>query len=97
MNIDLLKCITHAKSQEYIDTIFTQGCIPLNTKPIRITSRTATLIDHLYYNRYDKNTHSGIFVSDFTDHFGIISPIKHCTTNLRLNLCATELLNSADS
>ena len=54
MNIDLLKCTTHVKSQEYIDNSFSQGFIPLITKPTRVTDYTATLIDHLLYNRHDR-------------------------------------------
>ena len=59
MNIDLLKCTTHVKSQEYIDNYFSQGFIPLITKPTRATDYTATLIDQLLYNRHDIRTQSG--------------------------------------
>ena len=77
MNIDLLKCTTHVKSQEYIDNSFSQGFIPLITKPTRVTDYTATLIDHLLYNRHDRRTQSGILVSDISDHYGIFSIIQH--------------------
>ena len=76
MNIDLLKCTTHVKSQEYIDNSFSQGFIPLITKPSRVTDYTATLVDHLLYNRHDRRTQSGILVSDISDHYGIFRFIQ---------------------
>jgi len=41
--------------------------------PTRITSRTATLIDHIYYSESTKNSDSikvktGNFISDISDH-----------------------------
>ena len=79
MNIDLLKCTTHVKTQEYLDNIFAQGFVPLITKPTRVTEYTATLIDHIYHNKNEKPTHSGIIISDISDHFGIFSVVKNCS------------------
>ena len=48
MNIDLLKFSEHGKTAEYLDNIFSQSFLPLIVKPTRITSHSATLIDHIY-------------------------------------------------
>ena len=48
-----------------------QGCIPRITKPTRITSTTATPIDHLCSNRTHTNYDSRIIVTDMTIHFRI--------------------------
>jgi hypothetical protein len=87
MNIDILKLNTHAKTQEYIDNIFSHGFIPLITKPTRVAAHTATLIDHLYYNRHNKKTSSGVLITDLADHFGVFSIIKaiNKTRHMRKN------------
>jgi len=51
MNIDLLKFEQHTKTGEYLDNLFSQGSLPLITKPTRVTSHSATLIDHIYTNK----------------------------------------------
>ena len=48
MNIDLLKYSQHSKTGTYLENTFTQGFLPLITKPTRISSHSATLIDHIY-------------------------------------------------
>ena len=53
MNIDLLQCQSHMKTNDYLDNLFSNGFIPEITKPTRITSHSATLIDHIYTNKPD--------------------------------------------
>ena len=76
MNIDLLQFSSHAKTEEYLENIFTSGFIPLITKPTRITPFSATLIDHIYTNKQLIESSSGIVICDVSDHFGIFSIIK---------------------
>ena len=81
MNIDLLKCDTHSKTNEYLDNIITHGYFPVITKPTRICSSTATLIDHIYTNNISSTHHSGIIITDVADHFRtflIIQNKKQC-------------------
>lgn len=70
-NIDLLKYNSHDKTNDYVDNLFTQGFLPLITKPTRVTSISATLIDHIYTNDICKTSTSGIILTDIADHFGI--------------------------
>ena len=74
INIDLLKFSTHNKTNEYLDKTFSQGCMPIITKPTRVTPYSSTLIDHIYINK-QTNTTSGIIRTDIADHFGIFSII----------------------
>ncbi len=76
INIDLLKFSNNAKTNEYLENTFTHGFIPLITKPTRITPYSATLIDHLYTNKQQLNSTSGIILCDVSDHFGIFSIIR---------------------
>lgn len=73
INIDLLKYIDHPKTNDYLEDIFSQGFIPLITKPSRITNHSATLIDHIYTNKRETHSSSGIVITDLSDHFGIFS------------------------
>ena len=59
MNIDLLKCHSHQQTERCLDMIYSFDLLPVITKPTRITSHTATLIDHIYTNTVNRLT-SGI-------------------------------------
>ena len=79
MNIDLLKYKIHNGTSEYLDTLFSNGFLPLITKPTRITDHSATLIDHIYTNDLSSPYKSGIIITDLADHFGIFTmPTKVC-------------------
>ena len=69
-NIDLLKFQQHAKTNEYLDNIYSHGFLPVITKPTRVCTSTATLIDHIYTNDMSSSFLSGIVLSDLADHFG---------------------------
>ena len=74
MNVDLLKFESHNKTNDYLDNIFTRGCVPMITKPTRVTMSSASLIDHIYTNNVEYSCTSGIVITDLADHFGIF----HC-------------------
>ena len=83
MNIDLLKHQTHQQTGQYIDMLYSYDLLPVITKPTRITSHTATLIDHIYTNTIN-NLVSGIVTVDISDHLPIfcvagVSPKRQCT------------------
>ena len=69
-NIDLLKFQTHGKTSDFIESTISKGYLPLITKPTRVTTYSATLIDHIYSNATSQNYDSGIKISDVADHFG---------------------------
>ena len=82
-NIDLLKYSSHAKTNEYVDNIFTRGFVPLITKPTRMFPSSATLIDHIYSNNIQSNSSSGIIVTDVADHFGIFHTVRNLKKHLQ--------------
>ena len=53
--------------------MYSNSFIPLITRPTRVTSTSATLIDNIYTNNLQniQNTLSGISTTDMTDHFTI--------------------------
>ena len=72
-NVNLLNCDRHIPSQEFVDTLFSNSFIPCTTKPTRVTSRSATLIDNIFTNDIvgGNNNLSGILYTDISDHFPI--------------------------
>ena len=81
-NIDLLKVNIHAKTNEFVNDVISQGFLPKITRPTRITPHSATLIDHIYYandNRpTSQNSTSGIIITDVADHFGTFHIVNKC-------------------
>jgi hypothetical protein len=77
MNIDLLKFQAHAKTNDYLDNIFSRGYLPVITKPTRVCTSSATLIDHIYTNDIASSFLSGIVITDLADHFGIYFSITN--------------------
>ena len=53
-NIDLLKSESCDFANNFTEQLFTSSFYPLITKPTRITSHTATLIDNMFTNNIDK-------------------------------------------
>ena len=76
VNINLLKFSNHQKTNEYLENTFQSGFIPTITKPTRVTTSSATLIDHIYTNDLKNKFTNGIILTDVADHFGIFH-IKH--------------------
>ena len=73
INIDLAKCGVNKQTAEYIDTLLVHNFVPIVIMPTRITSKSATLIDHIYYyegknNKRNIHAKSGNLLNDLTDH-----------------------------
>ena len=72
INIDLTKCTNNQEITDYVDNLLINNFLPVTVLPTRITTRSATLIDHLYY--YEGTRHRETFVKsancleDITDH-----------------------------
>ena len=76
-----LNCLDYNKNLEirtFYNRIFAHGCIPLITKPTRVTSKIVSLIDNIFTNFiFDTSLKlkKGIIKSDVSDHFPVfISP-----------------------
>ena len=74
-NINLFNIDKHAASQDFADAMFSHSFFPTITKPTRVTDKSATLIDNIFYNNYVQNSRSlaGILYTDISDHF----PVYH--------------------
>ena len=75
LNLDLLKQDRHHDTSAFIDIIYSNGFVPVITKPTRITEHSQTLIDHIYTNT-DLTTpnykhRQGILRTDISDHYPV--------------------------
>lgn len=73
VNIDLTKCRVNRQTADYVNTLLLHNFLPTVIMPTRITTKSATLIDHIYYyegknNMKNIQTKSGNLLNDLTDH-----------------------------
>ena len=71
---------SHQPSNEFINLMVSNSLYPLISKPTRLTSTTATLIDNIFTNNLEHCMNSGIFYSDLSDHLPIFQ-----VTHLKLD------------
>ena len=78
-NIDLLNSESHDLTNEFVDLVYCNEFLPLSSRPTRITSTSATLIDNIFTNNRDDLNCSlnGILVADISDHFPIFMLTAH--------------------
>ena len=68
-NIDLLKSSHHPQTHSFIEELSRLDILPTITKPSRITSHSATLIDNIYASeQLHRQFESGLLMSDISDH-----------------------------
>ena len=72
-NIDLLNPNKHKMTNEFINTMYSMSLYPKITRPSRITSHSATLIDNIFNNDIENNTMSGLLISDISDHLPVFT------------------------
>ena len=74
MNADFLKYEINNSTKSYLDNLLSYNFMPLLLLPTRVTSRSCTLIDHIYQfanQSVKKSTtvSTGNILSDISDHF----------------------------
>ena len=68
-----------APTQDFLNCIYSNSLFPVITKPTRVTSSSATLIDNLFTNAIaNAQSFTGILYADVSDHFPIFY-IDHST------------------
>jgi hypothetical protein len=75
INIDLAKNGVHSETTEYVNTILVNNFIPTIIMPSRVTNKSATIIDHIYFYEGDskmnvgqREIQSGNIWCDLSDH-----------------------------
>ena len=77
-NINLLNEDVHTHTNDFINIMSSYSFYPSITKPTRITTNSATLIDNIFTNSKSHQT-SGIIIADVSDHLPIF-----ITTDLKV-------------
>ncbi|XP_057289791.1 uncharacterized protein LOC130612454 [Hydractinia symbiolongicarpus] len=71
-NLNVLDFNTNKSVQNFFNSVFQNGFIPLINKPTRVTRLSATAIDHIITNDFTNTTiKTGIIKTDISDHFPI--------------------------
>ena len=76
LNLDLLKYESCTNTQTFVNFNFENYFFPMFNRPTRISSHSATVIDHLWCN-FIENSHfdNKIILTDFSDHFALFTRI----------------------
>lgn len=70
-NIDLLNPNKRTDIDEFIDVLYSCSLFPIITRPSRITTDSATLIDNIFTNVIDNSIVSGLLINDISDHLPV--------------------------
>ena len=74
LSLDCLNYYENLETRSIYNGIFANGCIPLITRPTRLTSKTVSLIDNIFTNFiFDTSLKLkiGIIKSDVSYHFSV--------------------------
>ena len=75
-NLDLLKYRNSSHVQRFVNTNFENNFFSLINRPTRVSSHSATVIDHIWCNFVEEpNFRSGIILTDISDHFATLAKI----------------------
>ena len=90
-NLDLLKCDLHKPTQSFLEMLYEVNMIPTITKPTRLTSSSATLIDNILLNiELCANTISGIIEDNISDHLPCFNIIEGLSMSRKVQLEVTS-------
>ena len=68
-NLDLLQFQRHDQTNDFLETSFSFGLLPVITKPTRVTPTSATLIDHIWVKNEAELHRAGIILCHISDHY----------------------------
>jgi exonuclease III len=77
INIDILKFETHKQTTDYVNSIFSLGCLQIITKPTRCNHHSSTLIDHIITNEISRKYVTGVLLCAVSDHFPTFCFLDH--------------------
>ena len=68
-NLDLLRYETSNIVESFVHSNFENSFYSVVNKPTRVTSHSATVIDHIWCNFVNNSFVSGVLLTEFSDHF----------------------------
>ena len=92
-NVNILNFAQHELTNTYLESMFSNGFLPVITRPTRIHHTSATLIDHIFESNKTQNHIAGIIISSLSDHFPTFY-IEECkTTKINTKPFKTRIIN----
>jgi len=70
-NVNLDPQVRFASTTEYLNTLVSNGMLPLISIYTRVSQTSKTIIDHLFTNITSRYIDSGIYIYELTDHYPI--------------------------
>ena len=84
LNLNSLEYDSNSKIKNAFDIFLQSSLVPLINKPTRVTSRSASIIDHILTNNLNlEKIYTGIIKCDLTDHFPVFL-IENAASNMEL-------------
>ena len=75
----------------HVNNMVSSPCKCAIDLPNRITNHSKTLMDHIYFNDFNKQTTRGIIISDVSDHYGtFILTSKYKTHSKKSNYLSIQ-------
>ena len=81
-NLDVIKHHCHESIGEFLEIMYSRMFFPFITRPTRLTSNTATLIDNIFTNNLNNFSVSGLMFCDISDHLPIFTLLLDQSKNL---------------
>ena len=88
-NINSINYQNHHLTGQFLDGMYSNMFFPLITRPSRITSHTATLIDNIFANNFFERSRSGLLFTDISDHLPVFS-VHSDNVNKSVNRCQQD-------
>ena len=86
-NIDIIKSGTHGLTNQFMEINFSHSMNPLISRPTRVTSTSASLIDNFFTNSVCDNNIISIITTDISDHY----PICFFTFDTRVETTTADI------
>ena len=86
-NLNLMNYHSHQFTNELLNTMYSNMFFPLITRPTRITSYTATLIDNIFTNHLESYAFSCLLFTDISDHLQVFRVIYDQHTYVDRGVC----------
>ena len=91
MILTLILKLVDVVGNDYLNMMFSYSMSTTILRPTRVTSHSATLIDHVWFKCESANVSSGVIRSFVTDHFPVFLVFEG---NLRVNSDAHLISNN---
>ena len=93
INIDVLKFDSHKQTTDYVNSLFSLGCLQIITKPTRCNHNSSSLIDHIVTNEISDKYVTGVLTCSISDHFPIFCFLNHSREPLKHKTICSRKIN----